>query len=54
MKNHIHCLKICEKFGKIPPLVGETEVTTFGKQYPHLIESVLTARLKNHPLLKQQ
>ena len=33
------------KFGKLPPLVGETAATTFGKQYPQLIESAVTARL---------
>ena len=46
MENHIHYLKVSEKFGKLPALFSETAVTTFGKQYPQLIESEVTARLK--------
>ena len=46
--------KIHPLFGRLPPLLNETGVTTFGKQYPQLTESAVTERLKKHLLLKSQ
>ena len=48
------CGKTHPLFGKLPPLLNETAVTNFGKQYPQLIESAVTERLKKHSLLKSQ
>ena len=42
------CGKTHPLFGKLPPLLNETAVTNFGKQYPQLIESAVTERLKKH------